>query len=56
MTSYMAQFSLGSFYKDMPDFLTCGFCAKEFLLENITMFIAHKFGCADKIQQTTDIE
>ncbi|RUS85844.1 hypothetical protein EGW08_006396 [Elysia chlorotica] len=29
-----------------PDYLTCGDCAREFLLDNISLFIAHKaWGC-----------
>ncbi|KAH9504979.1 hypothetical protein Btru_061322 [Bulinus truncatus] len=41
---------------DVPDFLTCGFCAKEFLLDNITLFIAHKLGCPDKLQHSPDLK
>ncbi|GFN75218.1 hypothetical protein PoB_000172400 [Plakobranchus ocellatus] len=32
-----------------PDYLTCGDCAREFLLDNITLFITHKArGCPRK--------
>ncbi|CAL1537747.1 unnamed protein product, partial [Lymnaea stagnalis] len=56
MSSYQHQYSMGEFYKEVPDFLTCGFCSKEFLLDNISLFIAHKSGCVDKAQPSSFIE
>ncbi|XP_012941132.2 uncharacterized protein LOC106012521, partial [Aplysia californica] len=53
MSSYQQRYLTGHLYKESPpDYLTCGHCAKEFVLDNITLFIAHKAGGCDDWAQS----